>query len=353
MTAAISVVIPTYNRAKLVQEAIESVLGQNGDFQFEIIVIDDGSTPETEQALRPYQKRIRYVWQENAGLNASRNRALKLATGDYVALLDDDDLWLPFKTQLQMAALRRFPAAAFVHSDFHIWKPENDVRRADGIRTWFPRRYEWSEMYPETREILRQAEEHIGGERETWEIFFGDTCYWALFAPMVLPSAAIIRRETLDEELSFPEFDSTCGDWDFFARLSHRYGGVFVAGETTLNRSHEDLWRLTRTEGAIQMRRRIAMIRRLWRQDQDFLSQHRVEVDATEAECLRKLARRSLVNGDSAGARAALNELRILGKGVEEKGDTVLWALTLLPFSRQMAGFARSLKGRAGNRPHG
>ena len=81
MTPLVSVVIPTFNRAPLVRQAVESILAQDGGFRFEIIVIDDGSTYETRETLASYHDRIRYIRQENAGLNAARNHGLRMVSG--------------------------------------------------------------------------------------------------------------------------------------------------------------------------------------------------------------------------------------------------------------------------------
>lgn len=343
MTVSVSVVIPTFNRPALVQEAVESVLAQRGDAEFEIIVVDDGSTHDVKGALERRRDRIRYVRQQNAGLNAARNHALRLAAGEYIALLDDDDVWLPFKTSLQLAALAKFPQAGFVHSNFYIWKPAAGVRRADGVRSWFPRPFAWDEMYRDSTDV--HVDQHTAEDLSCSSVkaYYGDSYYWALFAPMVLPSAAIIRRSALDE-LRFPEFDSTCGDWEFFARLSRRCGGVFISQETTLNRSHEDPWRLTRVESSIQLTRRIDFIRRLWRSDADFMRIHGREVDATEAQCLRKLAKRQLVRGEAGAARRTLAELRQLGFAASKASDYVLAGLAWAPFSASLAGALRGLK---------
>ena len=90
----ISVIIPTYNRARFVAATVENVLDQVG-VRTEIVVVDDGSTDETEQVLQPYLDRIHYVRQRNAGPAAARNRALESATGDYIAFQDSDDYFLP------------------------------------------------------------------------------------------------------------------------------------------------------------------------------------------------------------------------------------------------------------------
>ena len=101
--AKVSVIIPTYNRAHLVSRAIKSVLNQN--FQdFEIIVVDDGSTDNTEEVIKSFKdKRIRYIWHEiNKGGNAARNTGLKNSRGEYIAFLDSDDEWLPEKLERQL-----------------------------------------------------------------------------------------------------------------------------------------------------------------------------------------------------------------------------------------------------------
>lgn len=88
----VSVIIPTYNRAKFVVKAIESVLSQ-GVTDLDIVVIDDGSTDDTRTALEEYSHKIRYIYQENAGVSAARNTGIRLAQGKWVAFLDSDDEW--------------------------------------------------------------------------------------------------------------------------------------------------------------------------------------------------------------------------------------------------------------------
>src|SRR5690554_2263658 len=105
----VSVVIPTYNRRELVCLAIDSVLAQDLPVE-DVIVVDDGSVDGTGQWLvERYAGRIRYLWQENAGVSAARNRGMAIARGRYITLLDSDDLWLPAKTRLQAEWLERHP----------------------------------------------------------------------------------------------------------------------------------------------------------------------------------------------------------------------------------------------------
>ncbi|HEX8523946.1 MAG TPA: glycosyltransferase family A protein [Tepidisphaeraceae bacterium] len=105
----VSVVIPTYNSASFVVEAIESVLAQTVA-PAEIIVVDDGSTDNTAAVLEPYANRIRYIFQENTGVSAARNRGIEAANGDFIAFLDADDIWHPQKLEYQMDVFHRIPA---------------------------------------------------------------------------------------------------------------------------------------------------------------------------------------------------------------------------------------------------
>lgn len=113
-TPLVSVVIPTFNRAEQVLAALESVLAQTYR-EFEVIVVDDGSTDETESTLQPLigahngkGNQIRYLFQSNQGQSAARNKGASEARGEWIAFLDSDDVWLPEKLELQVGALEKF-----------------------------------------------------------------------------------------------------------------------------------------------------------------------------------------------------------------------------------------------------
>ncbi len=113
----VSVVIPTYNRARVVGAAIDSALAQTHD-RLEIIVVDDGSTDDTaERVGRRRDPRLRYVRREHAGVSSARNTGIAAATGDLVSFLDSDDLWKPEKIETEVAALARHPEVGGVFSD--------------------------------------------------------------------------------------------------------------------------------------------------------------------------------------------------------------------------------------------
>lgn len=115
----VSVIIPTYNRAHLIAASIVSVLEQTYS-DFEIIVVDDGSTDDTEQRVHGFtDPRIIYIKQENKGRSQARNCALDLARGRYIAFLDSDDLFLPDKLALQVAYLDSHPQVGMVYTSAH------------------------------------------------------------------------------------------------------------------------------------------------------------------------------------------------------------------------------------------
>lgn len=106
----ISVIIPTYNRERFVTKAIDSVLNQTFT-DFEIIVIDDGSTDGTGRMLTAYGKKIRYTYQENSGVSSARNVGIEQARGKWIAFLDSDDEWKEDYLSTQMAQAKKFPYA--------------------------------------------------------------------------------------------------------------------------------------------------------------------------------------------------------------------------------------------------
>lgn len=97
----VSVIIPPYNYARYLCEAIDSVLVQTYK-DYEIIVVDDGSTDNTKEVLRPYRNKIKYIYQENKGLSAARNTGIRASKGDYFQFLDADDIILPEKISKQI-----------------------------------------------------------------------------------------------------------------------------------------------------------------------------------------------------------------------------------------------------------
>lgn len=133
----VSVCIITYNKAETLAEAIDSVLRQSYR-DLEILVVDDGSTDDTAARVRPYLDRVRYLLKPNGGTGSARNLGTAQARGDFVAFLDGDDLWLPRKLEIQMAAFQREPEILAVQCSACCVDAQRkevlEVRRCDPAR---------------------------------------------------------------------------------------------------------------------------------------------------------------------------------------------------------------------------
>jgi glycosyltransferase involved in cell wall biosynthesis len=183
----ISVIIPTYNRGWILKEAIDSVLAQ--DFRdFELIVVDDGSTDDTGQILEAYGQDLTVYRQPNRGVSAARNRGIAAATGRLIAFLDSDDLWLPRKLSTQVDFFNSNPDAVINQNE------ESWIR--NGVR-----------VNPKTR--------HHKISGMIFERSLG-LC-------LVSPSAVMMRRSLFDEVGLFDEDLPACEDYDLWLRLSWRY----------------------------------------------------------------------------------------------------------------------------------
>jgi glycosyltransferase involved in cell wall biosynthesis len=117
----VSVVVPSYNRARRLPEALASIISQTVK-DVEILVVDDGSTDETEAAVRRAAPAARYLARPHQGAGAARNAGIAAARGRYIALLDSDDLWLPNKLAVELAVLEADPAVDAVVSDCEGWR---------------------------------------------------------------------------------------------------------------------------------------------------------------------------------------------------------------------------------------
>lgn len=181
----VSVIIPTYNCQNYIVQAIESVLIQT-NCNFEVIVIDDGSTDETRSILTPYQNQIRYIYQPNQGVAAARNHGIEQAQGDFIAFLDADDYYFPNKLVEQVARFEAQPELGIVHSGWQ--RVDNEGSLLKEIKPW--------EYVPEL--ILEN---------------------WLKWKP-VLPSAMMFRRQWLEKVGGFDPRFPPAEDTDLALRLS-------------------------------------------------------------------------------------------------------------------------------------
>lgn len=135
-TPVISVVIPAYNAQQHIRACLDSVFAQSGAFALEVIVVDDGSSDDTV-ALVHQRPGVRCLSQRNAGPSAARNAGIAMATGEFIAFLDADDLWPVGKLQLQLQLLQAYPASGLVSGDCRQfdrngWRPQTEF----GVERW-------------------------------------------------------------------------------------------------------------------------------------------------------------------------------------------------------------------------
>jgi len=125
---SIAVVIPAYNIADYIARAIDSVLAQTHPAD-EIIVVDDGSVDNTAKIIKNYGEKVRYIYQENAGLAAARNTGIKAATSEWMAFLDGDDEWLENHLKLQIELLQRNPELVWSTGNFNRYLCDENISR--------------------------------------------------------------------------------------------------------------------------------------------------------------------------------------------------------------------------------
>jgi glycosyltransferase involved in cell wall biosynthesis len=183
----VSVIIPTYNRSGMVQEAIDSVLDQ--DFtDYELIVVDDGSGDSTPTILAGYGRAITVLHQSNTGVSAARNHGMAAASGQLIAFLDSDDLWLPRKLSTQVKFFKDHPDAVINQTQ------ERWIR--NGVRV---------------------------NPRQRHHKFSGMIFEHSLALCLVSPSAVMLKKSLFDDVGVFDEQLPACEDYDLWLRISCRY----------------------------------------------------------------------------------------------------------------------------------
>ncbi len=187
-----SVVIPSYNRRELLGRALDSILGQSYAPR-EIIVVDDGSSDGTGRILRERYPDVRYYYQCHSGVSAARNRGIRAASSQWIALLDSDDAWTTDKLDAQAAAIRANREARLVHTN-EIW-----------IRNGRP---------------LAQKRRH--------RKYGGSIFEHCLPRCIISPSSAVIRRDLFDDFGLFDESLRACEDYDLWLRVCARETVSFV-----------------------------------------------------------------------------------------------------------------------------
>ena len=200
-----SVVIPAYNRREKLQSAIESVLSQ--DFRdYELTVVDDGSTDGTEAMASTYGSRLRYIYQQNSGVSSARNAGIKASSSPYIALLDSDDTWHKRKLSMHREFIDSHPGIN-IHQTGDLWV-RNGVKVNPGIR-------------------------HIKKEG----FIFSES----LKLCMISPSSVLFSRQITEKYGLFDEALPACEDYDLWLRVTpFEYVGLIPEKLITRYSGHAD-----------------------------------------------------------------------------------------------------------------
>ena len=188
----ISVIIPTYNRKNTLPRAVESVLNQTYK-PVEIIVVDDGSTDGTKEWFSEMYPLVHYIYQVNSGVSLARNTGINSARGDWIALLDSDDEWLPDKLELQVKLLQNNAELRFCHT--------NEIWIRNGVR-------------------INQMKKH--------QKYGGNIFKKCLDICRISPSSSLFHTSVIKDVGLFDESLDVCEDYDLWLRITAKYPVLFL-----------------------------------------------------------------------------------------------------------------------------
>lgn len=233
----VSVIIPTHNRRHIIGKAVQSALAQTYP-NLEVVVADDGSTDDTRAVIESFGPRVRYARQVNAGVSAARNFGMRHARGEFIAFLDSDDAWHPWKVEAEVAALRRHGDAGLV------W---TDMAAIDGADEVVEERY-LRHMYSVYRDIditslltrggvLGDLSEAVPDVLASAPVLHGDLSSAILLGNLIHTSTVLFRRSWCQRTGGFDESYERAGeDYEFYIRLTSAGPVVFIDAPSTLYR---------------------------------------------------------------------------------------------------------------------
>jgi glycosyltransferase involved in cell wall biosynthesis len=301
--AKISVVLPVYNSARFVAQSIQSVLGQTFK-DFEIIVVDDGSTDDTASVIGRFGALVSYHYQKNQGAAAARNLGVSRSQGQYVAFLDADDIWYPNKLSAQVSLLETDPSLGFAYSDIDTIDENGEVVE----KQFLTKRYH--RAVDKTRKSL------------TSFVFNG---------PFPYPSTVILKRDVFAHSGGFNSHfrGNYHEDFELWARIAQISAMYFMPTSLVQYRIHGQAGTASANADENWLRL-LASLREIWANDPIKLS----EVEWYRCRYYSQKGKNFLRDGDYESARACFKEsFRIKPFSAE---NLRRWSLSYLPFARDI-----------------
>jgi glycosyltransferase involved in cell wall biosynthesis len=215
----VSVIIPTYNRATQCKKAVKSVLHQTYN-NIEVIVVDDGSEDNTREIFRNFDNRVKYVWQKNSGVGSARNTGLSVYKGEYVAFLDSDDEWLPWKLEAQLSALHAFPQAGMVWTDMNAVDENGETIHESYLKTMYSGYIYFDQtQYFKVQQMLSEVWERCP------EIYLNRKCcsgniFSGMFMGNLVHTSSVLLRRKRQKEVGLFDIDliKSGEDYDYHFR---------------------------------------------------------------------------------------------------------------------------------------
>lgn len=212
--ALVSVIIPTYNREEYLEAAIKSVTSQSYN-NIEVLVVDDGSKINYAEPICAKYKQCTYLHKENGGLSSARNYGIKKAKGKYIALLDDDDLFLTEKIKKQVQILENDKQIFCVHSAAKVINEHGEA----------------------TGQIIGASD--AKAHKRSGNVFWNALGIWVVKSPTPLFRKEVFEKMTFDEEIKVGE------DIDFYQRMFYLYKVYYINEALALYREYSNVQRLS------------------------------------------------------------------------------------------------------------
>ncbi len=237
VSGLVSAIIPTFNRAHIVGRAIESVLGQTYR-DIEVVVADDGSTDDTQAVVKRFGPRVTCVTQPNRGVSAARNLGMRHSRGEFIAFLDSDDRWLPWKIEAQVTALTRFATAGIVWTDMTAIDEQDKVLRDRHLRVMYMA-YQSVDIARTLAQVatLGELTSSAPSADARSPVLEGDLYSAILLGNLLHTSTVLFRRACVESTGGFDEsFVRTGEDYEFYVRLCSASRSIFIDAASTLYR---------------------------------------------------------------------------------------------------------------------
>jgi glycosyltransferase involved in cell wall biosynthesis len=309
----VSVVIPSYNRAYCIGTTVDSTLAQTHG-NLEVLIVDDGSSDGTREVIAEryrQEPRVRYINQSNAGVSAARNHGLRLARGQYLALLDSDDIWLPWKIEAQLRCLEAFPTAGMIWTDMDAIGPDGEIQHQRYLTRMYSsyRKFTRDQLFRESRR-LSSIDAPLAATLSDPQVFLGN-----IFSPMVTgnlvhTSTVLMRRERFEKVREFDVNLRYSGeDHDFHLRTCREGDVAYLDMPSILyQRGREDQLTVNPTYTVHMAENFLKTVNKALARDRERLTLSPVMVDHVLAEAHAWIGEQRLEIGDRSQALRHLSK---------------------------------------------